>query len=540
MKRLKLITKYFIKSALESNFGNKKMKPWMAALLMLFIVGCLSSPLAMMVSFSYKTLEIVGQEGALLTTVLIMGSLVTLIFGINTILNTFYFSSDIEDMLPLPFKSSEIVFGKFLAALIDMYLYALILLFPLIAYGVASGAGVLYYVYALLTILIIPVLPMIVASLICMLLMRFTSLSKHKDAFRMFAGTVMLVFFVAFNFFSQSAGNNEDALTKLASQQGNNSLMNSASNILITNKLASYGLLYNKELKGFLFILAAIVIAVALFGIYYIVGGNLYYKGIIGASETYSKRENILETKNADKLTKSNSPIKALVLKDIKLIFRTPQFFINCVAMLFYMPAIMGIAFFAKGSDGLGKAIAGKENLYGYVIVAILFFSVMCISAGWAASTAISREGRDIIVSQYIPISGKDFLIAKVISSLLINEISAIIVIALIVFLKLPVMLVVLGGIISLSSVAVISLIQLYFDYKSPKLEWENERDMFKKNYLPLVLMLVSFVFGGIFLALTFILKNYLIIFVIITIVIVLVGIIIVNMLSKVCEASIF
>lgn len=539
MRRLKLITKYFMKNALESNFGNKNMKPWLSALLMLFVVGCISSPLALMVSVSYKPLEAMGQEGFLLTTILILGTLVTFVFGINTILNVFYFSNDVEYILPLPFKSSHIVFGKFLAALFDMYFYSLILLFPLIAYGIASNAGVAYYIYVLLSILVIPILPMIIGSLICMLLMRFTSLSKHKDAFRMFAGTLMLVLFVAFNFFSQSSGSNDEVLVKLASEQGNNSLMNSIDNVLITNKLASYGLLYNKELRGLLFILAAIVIAAALFGVYYIIGGSLYYKGIIGASETYSKRESVLETKNVDKLIRANSPIKALVLKDIKLLFRTPQFFINCIAMIFYMPAIFGLAFFTKGSDYLGEKLVGKENLYGYVIVGILIFSIMSILSGGAASTAISREGKDLMVSKYIPISGKNFIVSKIISSVLINEISAIIVIALMVFLKLPVIIIALGSVISLGSVAAISLVELYLDYKSPKLEWENERDMFKKNYMPLILMLSALVLGGIFLLLTFVLKSYLITFLAMVIVMFVVCGVVLNMLSKACKDSI-
>ena len=72
-------------------------------------------------------------------------------------------------------------------------LYAGFLVLPLIAYGIASKAGLVYYIYAFVALLITPILPMILASIICMFLMRFTSLSKHKDAFRMLCGTLMLV-----------------------------------------------------------------------------------------------------------------------------------------------------------------------------------------------------------------------------------------------------------------------------------------------------------------------------------------------------------
>lgn len=538
MRRLKLITKYFLKNALESNLGNKKMSPIVVALLSLLLIGVISAPLAMLIPASYNILVGMGQEGALLTMILILGSAVTFVFGIYTILNIFYFSNDIEQILPLPFKSSEIVFGKFLAVLIDIYLYALIMLFPLIVYGIVSKAGVAYYIYSLLAIIVVPIPPMIIVALICMLLMRFTALAKHKDAFRMITGTLMLVLVIAFNFFNQSSNGRRGNDTLVTLLSGNNSLMDSVSNVMITNKLAAYGLLYNKEFKGLLYILAAVVIAVALFGIYYVIGGNLYYKGVMGASETYSKKENILESKNTDKLIRSNSPIKALVLKDIKLLFRTPQFFINCVAMLIYIPAILGVAFFANGSISFDGVVSGKENLYGYAIVAVLAFSIMCISSGGAALTAISRDGKDFIVVKYIPLSNKDYIKSKIISSLIINEISALIVIGIMIFIKLPILLILLGGIISIGSVAIISLLQIYLDYKSPKLDWESEREMFKKNYMPLILMLVSLVIGAIFAGLTFIIKNYLIIFVIIAITLVVTGAILANMLNKACEES--
>ena len=182
------------------------------------------------------------------------------------------------------------------------------------------------------------------------------------------------------------------------------------------------------RLKGLLFILAALVISIAAFGIYYIIGGNLYYKGIVGSSETYSKKENIFKGKDSDKIVRTSSPIKALVMRDIKVIFRTPQFFINCIAMLFYMPAIMGMGLFTRGS-GIGEILSKSTDYYGFALVAVFGFAALAISTGGAASTAVSREGKDFMVSRYIPISAKDQLKSKIISSLLVNEIGSVIVI---------------------------------------------------------------------------------------------------------------
>ena len=350
MNRLKIITKYFIKNALQEMFSNKKMGTWTLIALITFCIILLSLPFATMVAGSYDIFHSIGQEGILLSTILFSGTSIAFFFGIYTVMNVFYFSNDVEEILPLPFKSSEIVFGKFVSVLINIYIYTGILVLPLIVYGVVSKANLIYYLYAIIVLIITPILPMVLSSLISMALMRFTNLSKHKDAFRMFSGCLSLALIVVFNFFSRSSSENMNSNEIINTMtKSNNSLINSISGIFITNKFSAYGLLYNNELKGILYILIALILSIIIFTIYYYAGGKLYLKGIIGISESYSKRENILEGGKVNRLIKTNSPIKALVMKDIKVIFRTPQFFINCVAMLFYMPAIMGIAMLSGG-----------------------------------------------------------------------------------------------------------------------------------------------------------------------------------------------
>jgi len=430
MNRLKVITKYFIKNALEEMFVSNKIKPVFMVILMILLGSLISLPFTIMVGEGYESFHAVGQEGLLLAIILSIGSTVTFFFGIYTIMNVFYFSDDIEVILPLPFKSSEIVFGKFAAVLINMYIYTAMLVLPFIAYGVTSSSGFMYYLYAIIVLIITPILPMILASLICMALMRFTSLSKHKDAFKMFTGCISLVLVVAFNSFNSNSGrsmSSQQVLQKFA--EGNNNMMDTMTGIFITNRFSAYGLLYNNEIKGLLYILLALVLSIIIFIIYYNIGGKLYLKGVIGLSEAYSERENILENGKADKLITISSPIKALVKKDIRIIFRTPQFFINCVAMIFYMPAILGVAMLS--GDKLSKIrtllISGTD--WDALVIAVAFIAgTVCVMTGGAGGTALSREGKDFIVSKYIPVGYKTQLYSKIISSLCINEIGAIIV----------------------------------------------------------------------------------------------------------------
>lgn len=515
MSRLKIITKYFIRNALDEMFGNSKIKPVFIVLLSIFVVSMISMPFTIMIAEGYESFHSMGQEGTLLAAILSLGASVTFLFGIYTIMNVFYFSNDIEVILPLPFKSSEIVFGKFSAVLLNMYIYTSMLVLPLIAYGIVSKASLIYYLYAIIALALVPILPMIFASLVCMALMRFTSLSKHKDAFRMLTGCIALILIVAFNFFTSSAGKgmtSEQIMQKFV--EGNNTVMDMMTGIFITNKYLSHGLLYNNEIKGLFYILISLAISIVIFILYYNIGGKLYLKGIIGISESYSKRENILESRKANKLIKTSSPLKALVQKDIKILIRTPQFFINCIAMIFYMPAIMGVAFLSGGKlTEFRTFLSDGTKWYGIAIVIAFIAGTICIMAGGAGATALSREGKDFIIAKYIPVDYKTQLHSKILSSLCINELGTLIVTMLLILSGASPILLILGIIASLGSILLITLFGMYMDFRSPKLDWENERAMFKNNYMPLLIMLIIFLLGVLLIITAIIVKNFIIIF---------------------------
>ena len=522
MSRLKIITKYFVKNALEQGLGGKKKMSWITvSLLTILIMACFSAPFITVVLSSYDFFASINQEGYLLSFILLAGSMVILFFGIFSILNTFYFANDIEQILPLPFKSSEVIFGKFITVLIEMYMYALMIVFPMIAYGVVSKAGIIFYIYLLLVFILMPVVPMAIGVIICMLLMRFSNLSKHKDAFTMISGVLMLVLIIGFNVYSQNSGGGLDSAETIQNlmQQGNNSLMDVMGNVFFTSTLSAKALLYSAEAKGLQYLAIALVISLCLFALLFIVGGNIYYKSIMGISETYSKRENVFETKKVNKTVKSSSPVKAFIMKDLKIMFRTPQFFINCIAMMIYMPAIFGIAFFSGNKiDMLSEFMRDSAN-YGYIIAVIFGFSILCVCGGGAALTAISREGRDFMVSKYIPVPIKDQIKAKVILSVAINELAALVIIVALALLNTSLILLIMSGIISILSVGLVAIIELFLDYRSPKLEWDTEKDIFKKNFLPLILMFAAFALAGLLALISFLLNNYIIVFLIASII---------------------
>lgn len=510
MNRTMIITKYFLKNAFSEMFGGGKSKLKTRALVAGIVLSVLimSFPLSMVVYGLYGVFAKIGQAGYLISFILLIDSTILLFLGIYNVLNVFYFSDDIQEILPLPFKSEEIVFGKFLTVMINMYIYQVLFVAPMIVYGVCAKMGILYYLYSLISLVVMPVFPLVIASAMAMLLMRFTSLSKHKDLFRTITGIISLVLIILFNLFSQGNANNSTEELAMTVLQGNNKLMDTISDIFITNKLTANALLFSNKGKGILYFLTSIAVLLVIYIIYYKVVGKIYLQGIVGYSETYSKREKILSGANSSKYIKETSPLKALIAKDMKIILRTPQFFMNCIAMILYMPAIFLITGFNGGISSLRQSISQGKFEASYILVIVFSIIILCITSGGAATTAISREGRDVMVSKYIPIPYKLQIQGKLILSFIINGIILLFVGIFLVFLKVPSVTTILSILVGISTVLMVCIIEVYADYFSPRVNWEDEKAVTAKNYTPLLVLLVMFTFSVIFFVIAYFVKN--------------------------------
>lgn len=518
MSRVGAISKYFVKEAFGEVFSSKKLKPPVVAILMMVVLALFSIPFCSMIGIFYQPFKSIGQEGMLISLVTLAGSTIVFFFGINTVMNIFFFSNDIEYILPMPFKSSDIIIGKFLSVVINMEMYSAIIALPLITYGVVSHSGIIYYIYSIIVFLTLPIVPMVLSSIICFILMKFTSIAKNKDIFKTISGILSLLFIVVINFVLQSSNAKVDP-NNIAETiaNGNNSGMQMVTGIFINSKFAANALVNSTSIDGLKNIMLLLVFTICIFAIFYVIGGKLYLKSAIGLSESYSKRENVFQKGNADKIIKENSPIRALVLKDIKVIIRTPRFFMSSIAMLFYMPAILGMSIFSKGSLGeIRELLASSGNkFYAIFLVGIFGLSAFC-SLGAAGYTAISREGKDFIVSKYIPVGYKEQTMSKIISSLCINLISSIIISVLLVVLKTNVIVTVLGVIVSIATTTLFTLFGVFYDFRSPKLEWEDEKSLVSGNYTSILILLGAVIIAGGLAGLSFLINNYLVIFIII------------------------
>ena len=99
------------------------------------------------------------------------------IFGLNVIFSVFYFSGDIENLLPLPLRSYQIIGSKFTAALISESVMEFIVIIAAFAgYIIASGRAFYSWIIAVFGMLTLPIIPLAYCAIICMLVMLLSGL----------------------------------------------------------------------------------------------------------------------------------------------------------------------------------------------------------------------------------------------------------------------------------------------------------------------------------------------------------------------------
>lgn len=500
-----------IKVLLKNSSGsftnlNKKAKTkniiLTAILILAFVPMAIS--FAAFVAKAYDSLLPFNQEGVVLGFALSIASAVIFFFGIFYSINTFYFSMDIENLLPLPLRAGQILGAKFCVILTFEYLTEIVFLLPiLIAYGYKSGGGILYYIYGIIIFLTLPIIPLIIASIINMIIMRFTNIAKNKDRFRVVSGIITMFLALGINVYMQRIGpniENSNDMVKMFSQ-GNNSLLGISSKLFPSAKLAALALVNNFNFNGLLNLLLFIFISCVAILIFILIGNTLYFKGVIGISETSAKRRAISDVELKKKV-KKNSKIKSYTIKELRLLFRTPVYFMNCVLINFLLPIFLLIPMFAqknsmKDMESISVLFNNKEIL-GMVLAISVAIMVFISATNCITATAISREGKNAFFCKYIPMTYKEQIISKVLPGAIMGFIgSTLVIITGIIIIKIPVYIVSFIIVPGILGIVFSSLVGILIDINFPKLNWDTEQKAVKQNINSMINMVITLVVAG-------------------------------------------
>ncbi|URZ04809.1 putative ABC transporter permease subunit [Clostridium felsineum] len=490
-----ILTKYLLLGGSYGS-GRKKLsrfsKNFVSRMILTFILFVIFAGFVGLIDVSiYFGVKILHMEYLFLQINYSAITLIILVFGIFSTMGVFYFSNDINFLMPMPFKPETIVASKFTVSLIREYFITAAILVPCtLIYGIGSSCGALFYIYSILFIIFQPILPLAIALLISILIMPFINKSKKKDLFKTLGGIFALLFAVGINVATRMMGNASN-LQLLQNAKKANSVM---VNMFPLGSLASTALV-NLNL---VYVLIFVLINVLSFVIIIFLGKYLYFKGVQGLSESSSKRKKI-DSRKMNKETQKKSILFSYTIKEMKILFRTPAYFVNCVMSSFILPIILLIPVFFSNSNehGLKDALSyvSTSQNFRIIIASAIVFGLIMGAMNAVTSTSISREGSNFFVMKYIPVSYSNQITAKITSGILIGamgiviiDIIAFFVIGFPAYVGIYIFVAgVLGNIFT-------SLIGMYVDLSMPKLEWDTEQRAVKSNFNSLIAFLVSIV----------------------------------------------
>ena len=478
--------------------SQKKGRQWWVPLLLGIAFLSFAFSVGMMALGFYEVTAAAGAQGILVPLALGATSVVIFIFGVFYVISVMYHADDVQLLLALPVRPYQILGARFLTLVIYEYIFESFILLPiLVVYGIKSGADAAYIAYAVILFAILPVIALSMAAALVMLVMRFTSFGKNKQAFKFVGGIIALVLAIGLNLGLQSAANSFTQEQLMALATDSSSLVGVVERIFPGIGFASQALLHSATLSGLWNLLLFILCSAVAAGIFLLLGQLLYFKGLAGVSEAAGRRR-ALSAAELGKSTAGTSAVRSYIAKELRMLTRSPIAFLNCVAMNFIWPVLV-LVMMISGNGSLSTVSGMVGNFSPSGIVAVLVGISAFVSCGnGITSTTISREGRSMYFMKYIPLPVEKQLKAKLYTGMLLSGVGVLLVTVLAVALGVGILPALVALALSVVALTAGSLVGLLIDAARPKLNWVNEQQAIKQNLNLMLHMLVGLLMAAV------------------------------------------
>lgn len=498
IKIIKDLTKIFLKSAYQDiNIINKETKKINKRSVFVWLILIVSLALFYISNEIIKALVSSGYPEVFLSIYFLVLAIFIMFQTILVCTNIFYFSKDIELILPFPIKPVNLLIAKFNTLICTLYVSEAIFgIIPICIYGILTHSTLLFYIYAVLIFIFFPVFLALVLSIIMMFVMKISKFIKNKEIFQTIITLLLVtsIFIVEYNVINnifiqnkeiEIVENNFQIADKLI--EFNNKIETSNKLFLVINPAVK--VLKNSNLKNIFEIIKIILIDFITFIIFIFIGKKTYLKDILKNTSYLIKTSN--KGINLYKKCKKNIIFKAYIKKEFKNLFRNSMVFMQCVYPMIISlitVIIISIILLPKLNEVLNnpdiKQLIGNLEFDLSIVYIILSGIQVLFMISPASLTSISRDGKNASFMKYIPISYFRQILYKGLPQIFINSISVIIIIGILyyAFPSIGIVNVLLVFISSMILNALNSYSMIIVDLLNPKLEWDSEYEILKQN----------------------------------------------------------
>lgn len=510
---MKNLTSVIIKNSHRGQILKNKREFFQAGLAFFIVFGFFSG---MMISGSYTVttkLAEINQTYTFTNILLLFNFFILFGKSIFESLNVLYFSKDLRILLRMPIESKNILHAKFINMIISEYQMEFIMLaIPMITYGIITNASWIFYLYMIIILLILPVIPILLTSLIIAIIMRFTNKIKNKSKvlYITIILTALLISGVT-SLFSSQEEFSVSAFRNIVLQA--NGVAETIAEYFILIKPIMNTLLNYDNIEGLknlvIYILENIICYIVVLNII----SKIYFKGAIGATINSTKRKDLESREIRREDFKEKGKTKSYIIKEWKTLVRAPIFCIECIAIPIFYPifmymTVLGLVAFAElvGLDLWVKLNEVVSSINGYALFLIVgqTFNMM----NFTSIIAISRESKNAMLLKHIPIDLKKQFKMKIRLGTILNMVGTLIVT---IFYYQCV------GNSLFTAILLVNLIlinvlgekfKLLIDLKKPQLNWDTEYTMMKQNTNIMNELFYTFILAGIFFGVAFFIKD--------------------------------
>lgn len=417
-------------------------------------------------------LRVFNSIDLLPTLFMSLTSVILLFTTVYKIKGTLFGFKDYDMVMSLPVSNSQIVASRLILLYSINIVFVLIIMIPMmLAYGILAQPGIQFYVFSILTLFFIPLIPIIIAAIIGTILTYLTMRFRYSNIVYIVFVFLLLIGMMVFPYL---LGDSNEALVEISQE-----INNQVSNIYPMSQYYSKAVIEGDIVSLIIFMLASLLA----FSAFSLLIGKVFKRinSVLMTGRYRRKGQTRLKS------SKSSSPLKALYKKELKRYF---------ASVVYVMNTGFGVVIMVLGAIALPfidiNTMTGEMNITGAVKDLIPIFVVFCIATSSTTMASISIEGKHFWIAKSLPVS--ELMIFK--SKILVNfTILAPVLFAtlLICFtMELPFIDSLLILLLAASFSVFVSIYGLVINLSFPSLIWTNETVIVKQSTSSMISIFTS------------------------------------------------
>lgn len=486
---VKLLFVQQYKSRGSSQDGAKKKRS-SAAVVYLVLALCFAPVVISVAVAMYYMGKLSDGNVHLATFLILMCQGLVLMFGVHAVISNVFVVKDADRLLYLPVRSHVIFLAKLTVAYLnEVITTAVTVLAVLLPFGLGAGVGFGYYAMLVAALVMLPMLPMLLGSLVAMPISALVTLFGKNSAVKtilriVLYAVIMSVYMYAmysFGFFAGSGGGNilDDSEAYLSDTVNEFVLgLQGVMPYFHPDYMFAQAMLSSDFVGWLIGFVAAMGENLALLALVFAVSLT-FYSRMLSASVEGGGVRNKRSSENIS--FKTRSAVREFMLTDLRRTVRDAQLGFQSFAGIIMMPIIVVILYFFMGIADSGDAsfleLMQISSLYRMIapIVILVYMTFLGCSTNVLGLYPISRENKSAFILKSLPVPFAKILLSKVLLATAVMVISDFVTCVLIVVLfgldwYLGVAMLAVMVLIGFGAMCLTTLL----DLKNPRFGWEN------------------------------------------------------------------